>query len=769
MGEGQAGDASIADGLNANQRSAVEHRGESLLILAGAGSGKTRVITRRIAKLILRDNVAPGSVLAVTFTNKAAAEMRERVGHLVGPRAAGVTLGTFHSVCARLLRQFGGGLGLTPRFAIYDEEDAMAVLRRAAERLQLGYDSTALKAAFGAIQAAKHKGLTAYRFSEESRGRLGEETASLYDAYQRELLASNACDFADLILQTVTLLGASPEVREAVHRRWQHLLVDEFQDTDGVQFALLEALSGPGSETVVVGDDDQSIYGWRGATVANVRRFTEVFAPVRVVNLAENYRSTSDILRVATRVVERLPERMEKESVAVRSAGAPVRVCVSPDDRDEAERICRQLEAWRATRGWSWRDCAVLCRTNGQMRVIEEALRRRGVDYSLVGGTSFFERAEVKDAMAWLRLAVNDRDSVAFSRVASFPAKGLGAATIRAVEQWRSAHPGLPLAAALERIVAEKAVPKRALEGLASLARILDEVAQMAQHAGAAATLEQALAASQFEEAVAEKEDGEDRCRNLDDLRAMLREHDRSPDNDGIGGFLERTVLRQAADGVNADDRVVLTTVHAAKGLEFSGVIVAGLEEGLFPMRRRETGEPGGDDEERRLFYVAVTRAQDELVLTAAMRRRLHGQTRETNASPFLVEIADDLSWVDGSTTRSLPWRSREQLAAPAGERRAAFDFDQRSGSDWDEPDYRKGRVVPEEGLVFDEHYAAPAKAPREEPRGTMQRVRHALFGEGTVEQSEVSAGKTRHTVLFDSGERRTVLATYLQPIRQQR
>ncbi len=751
-------------GLNDNQRAAVEHRGESLLILAGAGSGKTRVITTRIAKLILEDGVASGSILAVTFTNKAAAEMRERVHQLTGARGAGVTIGTFHAVCARLLRQYGGRLGLTPRFAIYDEEDAMSMLRRAAEKLQLGYDSAALKAAFGAIQTAKHRGATARAFSDESRGRLGEETASLYEAYQRELIGSNACDFADLILQTVTLLREAPELRAEVNRRWQHLLVDEFQDTDGVQFALLEMLVGPGCEVVVVGDDDQSIYGWRGATVANVRHYTEVFAPVRIVNLAENYRSTRDILRVATSVVERLPERMEKQSIAVRAGGTPVRCFVAVDDRDEAERICRVLEGWHATRGWRWRDCAVLCRTNGQMRVVEEALRRRGVDYALVGGTSFFERAEIKDAMAWLRLSVNDRDTVALARVATFPSKGIGATTVRAIEQWRLAHANVPLAEALSRIVSEKAVTKRALEGVASLGRILEEVVQMAQSAGAAATLEQALAASQFEEALAEKEDGEERCRNLDDLRAMLREHDGLPESGGIAGFLERTVLRQASDGMSSDDKVVLTTVHAAKGLEFLGVVVAGLEEGLFPMRRRDAAEAGADDEERRLFYVAVTRAQDELVLMAAMRRRLHGQTRETNASPFLIEVSEQLSWLEGSASRSLPWRGRDPIGPPL-DRRSSFDFDQRSGDDWAEPSFGVGRKVPEEGIIFDDDYVERAPAIKVTAVAA-QRVRHALFGDGTVVQSEQSAGKTRQTVEFDSGERRTVLANYLQPIR---
>lgn len=766
---GEAGSLKVQrGGLNDNQRAAVEHRGEALLILAGAGSGKTRVITTRIAKLVLEDGVAASSILAVTFTNKAAAEMRERVHQLAGSRAAGVTIGTFHAVCARLLRQYGGRIGLTPRFAIYDEEDAMSILRRAAEKLQLGYDAGALKAAFAAIQTAKHRGASALRFADESRGRLGEETASLYEAYQRELMASNACDFADLILQTVTLLREDDALRAEVQQRWQHLLVDEFQDTDGVQFALLEMLVGSGCEVVVVGDDDQSIYGWRGATVANVRKYTEVFAPVRIVNLAENYRSTSDILRVATMVVERLPERMEKQSVAVRSRGTPVRCFVGADDRDEAERICKVLEGWRATRGWRWRDCAVLCRTNGQMRVVEEALRRRGVDYSLVGGMSFFERAEIKDAMAWLRLAVNDRDSVALARVAAFPSKGIGATTVRAIEQWRTANPKVALPEALNRIVADKAVTKRALEGVASLARILEEVAQMAQSAGAAATLEQALAASQFEEALAEKEDGDERCRNLDDLRAMLREHDGQPESGGIAGFLERTVLRQASDGLSSDDKVVLTTVHAAKGLEFSGVVVAGLEEGLFPMRRRESGEPGADDEERRLFYVAVTRAQDELVLMAAMRRRLHGQTRETNASPFVIEVAEQLSWLEGSAARSLPWRGRDPIGPPM-DRRSSFDFDQRSGDDWAEPVYGTGRRVPEEGIVFDDDYAPPKPATPTITKAEPQRVRHALFGEGTVVLSETSAGKTRQTVEFDSGERRTVLANYLQPIRGSR
>jgi DNA helicase-2/ATP-dependent DNA helicase PcrA len=766
--------------LNEAQRQAVLHRGSPLLILAGAGSGKTRVITWRIARLISDDGEPPGSILAVTFTNKAAREMRERVEALLGPRAREVTIGTFHAVCAALLRRNAGLAGLTSRFSIYDEGDAAQVLKRASESLRLGWDSAALRTAGAAIGAAKHKGLDAEAYTGAARGRAEEEIAALYVAYEAEMRRVNACDFADLVMRAVQVVARNEEVRNRLHASWRHVLVDEFQDTDGVQFDLVRQLRGPRTEVVVVGDDDQSIYGWRGATVANVRRFTTEFAPVRVIALEENYRSGQEILAVASRVVERLPDRMEKTLRAARTHRCEVRLTVSHDDRQEADVVCRQLERWRATRGWRWSDMAVLCRTNVQMRPFEEVLRSRGIGYAVVGGTSFFERAEVKDAMAWLRIAVNERDTVALGRVCGFPARGIGETSLRRFEAFRRERPALSLAEALRQAADQGVVSRRSSEEVRSLARTMEELVQLGRDGGASVVLDFALASCGFEAALREKEDGEDRLGQVAELRAMAAEFDRVNPGLGAAGFVERTVLREATDALEgSDDRVALMTVHAAKGLEFEGVVVGGLEEGLFPLRRREGTErsdDGDEGEERRLFYVATTRAREDLLLSASMTRRLYGQTREAVASPYLLEVRDLVRQGPDSAVHDIPWRRHYEAAR----RQVADLFDQRPGwaDDTGSPAAlpgkapRGGAQVPDEGLVFGAEFgsepdeapvqAAPRPATAPDSGWLRVRVRHNTFGDGEVVAVEETGPKPRLSVMFDSGARRSVVSSYL-------
>ncbi|MCB9507328.1 MAG: UvrD-helicase domain-containing protein [Myxococcales bacterium] len=738
-------------GLNAPQREAVEHRGGPLLVLAGAGSGKTRVITHRIASL-LDEGVAPASVLAVTFTNKAALEVRERVAGLVGgAAAAGVAVSTFHSACARILRRHARRIGLTPSFSIYDDDDQASVLRDVLETLDLPRDAEAMRSRSAAIERAKNAALTVAEVHEEARGPEGELSAAVFEAYQAALLRSNACDFGDLVSHVVHLLRADGDVRDAVRAGSEHLLIDEFQDTNRAQFELVRALAG--DDVVAVGDDDQAIYGWRGATVENVRRFVDELPGCRVIALEQNYRSSPVILDAAHAVVAQLPARMPKRLTTDRVDSTPIEAFVGRDDREEADFVARRIQRLRSERGLTFGDVAVFFRTNAQSRSFEEAFRRAGIPHAMVGGVAWFDRRELKDVLAYTRVASNRSDEAAFRRIANVPTRGIGKATLRRVIDTREAAGGTFAEAA--RWVARDATA-RSRPGLTRLAEVLDELDVLAGRANASELVEHVLTVTDYERYLRDSDPvtADERLQNVEELRASVREFVAAGGDVSISSYLEQVALagRTAEEPSDDASRVQMMTVHAAKGLEFPAVFVTGLEEAQFPLARQ--GSVADPDEERRLCYVAYTRARDVLVVSAAMRRRLYAQTRDCAPSCFLLELPAALVSISPeSASRSLDWRAA-RAAAQRAPRERPFAFDEYDQRPWSER-------VPAQGLVFGD---GPVARPTTSASPLVGRTaRHRLFGDGRVTGVEVHGDKTRLSIVFPEVGEKTVLRPYVE------
>ncbi|TVR02360.1 MAG: hypothetical protein EA398_07850 [Deltaproteobacteria bacterium] len=741
--------------LNPMQAAAVAHRDGPLLVLAGAGSGKTRVITHRIAAL-LKSGVPAHSLLALTFTNKAAREMRSRAQRLAGSSLDGATLSTFHSVCARWLRAEGSRLGLTRAMTIVDDEDQLQILRRLTRTMALPHDSGTLRHYRQRIDEWRHDGASPAQAVERAIGREAEEEARLYQRYEDTLRASNSVDFGGLIAWTLHLLEHEDDLREQFRERYRYVMVDEFQDTDVAQYRLLRALVPDDGNITVVGDDDQSIYGWRGASVENVGRFTEDYRDVCIVKLEQNYRSSPQILETAHAVVESLPDRMPKRLFTTRSDGPRVRLFIGRNDREEAEWVAGEIHRLRREHGLSFDDMAVFYRTNAQSRVLEERLRAAGTDHRIIGGVSFYERREVRDVLAYLQLAVNPLDDNAFFRVVNTPSRGVGRTTIELLDQARRGE-GLSLLAALGPF--EAAPPsrlnRRTREGLRQFRDTMAAL-QMAAHEGRVdEALDVLLVETGYLETLAASRDpdAEDRIRNVEELRhAAVEFAMHAPSGaTGVVDFLESITLRGAADTVLEDGgEVQLMTVHMAKGLEFPVVFVTGLEDGRFPLRSRL--RPTDEDEERRLFYVAVTRAREHLILTAAAERRLHGQTRPAPLSPFVSLLPDD-------QVEAVPGSARPGSAPGThthGRRSAAWDeFDQRPAPERIADPVRQ---VPVEGIVFDDrHY--PEERVADAQRLVGRSARHRLFGTGTVTGADPSGSRIRLTIDFPGvGEKRVIL-----------
>ena len=629
------GDAAYLATLNTEQRRAVEHFGAPLLILAGAGSGKTRVITTKIAHLVDRGLAAPRSILAVTFTNRAAAEMRERVLAL-SPRAGAAMVRTFHSFGAWLLRVNAAAAGLEPGFLIYDEDDSLGLLRA---EMGEGEDRGSLRRLFEGISRAKDLGLS----PADDPAELSAAGCDLdaYAAYERRLRATGNADFGDLILLPLRLLRRERDLKRRAHERFQVVLVDEYQDSNVAQFHLLRELAGPDGYLCVVGDDDQSIYRFRGAEVGNILSFPDAFPGTEIVRLERNYRSTQAILDVAAAVVGRNTGRLGKTLWTELKGGDPVTLARLGDQGDEAAwcaRLVRQGDAM---------ETAILYRTNAQSRSFEELFFRLGIPYRVVGTVRFYAREEVKDAISWLALLANGRDEIAFRRVANRPARGLGKASLeRIVEDWRTA--GGTLWDACRR--AGPGLGTRARAGAADLVAARDELAGLLDASPLGALLEAILARTGLGALYAERDhaDGTSKAGNLDELVNATAGYPSGVE--GLTRFLEHCALNAAPEeadaGAAGPDRVTLITLHNTKGLEFDRVVITGLEEGIFP---HESGrhDPDEVEEERRLFYVGVTRARRRLHLTWCARRQLFGKWQEREPSRFLAEIPRDLLAVE--------------------------------------------------------------------------------------------------------------------------
>ena len=707
-------------GLNDQQRTAVRHVHGPLLVFAGAGSGKTRVITYRVAHLI-QSGVAPWHILAVTFTNKAADELRERLVHLIGRDAGGVHVGTFHSQCLRILRRDIQRLGWEPDFSIYDADDQLRMVKQAMADLAIPLTSISPAAVRNEISRAKDELASPHVYSERAEGYFRELTAKVYHRYQALLRNAQAVDFGDMIWLAVRLLREDGEARAFYQGRFRFILVDEYQDTNHAQYALLRELAGPGANLCVVGDDDQSIYSWRGADLRNILDFEHHFPNASVVKLERNYRSTQRILRASNAVIAKLERRSAKTLWTEREAGGPVQIIEAFDEEDEARQVLGEVREIAAVRGLARREMAIMYRTNAQSRPFEELFVRLGVPYQLVGAIEFYNRKEVRDVLAYLRAVANPRDLVSFERIVTVPKRGIGATTLAALRQWGAAvglAPGeiarmLAAPGGAPARLADLPLQPRATKALAQLGHVLVTLDALAAELPVAQLITRLVQETGYHEVLDnDPERPDERWENVVALGAAAEKYDEFGPRESLARFLHEAALVSDPDNFAAGtDAVTLLTFHAAKGLEFGAVFMVGMEEELFP-HIRSYEDPVQMDEERRLAYVGITRAKDVLYCAYARHRSGWGSPVRF-PSRFLQDIPPEL----------LAYKRR--LDALPG--------------------------IPAAGLVVGPD-AAPARQPPPSERSIRdgQRVRHAVFGEGLVVSGSITKFDEEITVMFE-------------------
>jgi DNA helicase-2/ATP-dependent DNA helicase PcrA len=743
----------LLEDLNPSQRAAVTHRGAPLLVVAGAGSGKTRVLTRRIAYLLAERAAAPGEVLAITFTNKAAAEMKERVTELVGSRARTMWVSTFHAMCVRMLRREASArseaVGASSNFSVYDADDTRRLITLVARDMDLDQKRYPVRTLAARISNLKNELTGADDAAAAASDELSHRTAEVYAEYQQRLAAANALDFDDLIMRTVELLQGFPEAAEYYRRRFRHVLVDEYQDTNHAQYILVRELVGtpaggvPPAELCVVGDADQSIYAFRGATVRNIEEFERDYPQARTIMLEQNYRSTQTILSAANAVISRNPDRRDKRLWSDRGDGELVVGYVADDEHDEAAFVAGEIDRLADEAGGGpeggmrYSDVAVFYRTNNSSRVFEEVFIRLGLPYRVLGGVRFYERREVRDVLAYLRVLVNPEDTVSLRRILNVPKRGIGeraeAAVVAHADRMRVSFSRALRDAAEERV---RGLAARAVKHIRAFVELLDGLREL---------VETGTAATEIAEAVCERTgyrgeletsgDPQDvgRLENLDELIAVAREFAQddapeetdagAPEPGSLAAFLERVSLVADTDAMpeSEDGMITLMTLHAAKGLEFPVVFLTGWEDGMFP-HSRTLSEPGELAEERRLAYVGITRARRRLYLSRAITRSAWGAPVSNPASRFLDEVPDDL----------VDWRRSEpESSSPAAvtRRGARYGSGQSRSPGW--------QGVPALSLEVGD------------------RVNHDKYGLGTVTATDGSGPRT--TVTIDFGASGTV------------
>jgi DNA helicase-2/ATP-dependent DNA helicase PcrA len=750
------------DSLNPEQREAVLHTQGPLLILAGAGSGKTRVIASRIAYLVGDGHARPDEVLAVTFTNKAAEEMRTRVETLLGSDCSRMWVSTFHSLCARLLRREAPAIGLSRDFVIYDSSDQLTVVKQALKALQVDDSFIQPRAALSRISQAKNR----MEGPDEVAGAAGwnrrdEQIAKVYTYYLNALRESNGLDFDDLLLKTVDLVEQSERVRTKYSTQFRFVMVDEYQDTNRPQYLLIRRLTEIHRNLCVVGDPDQSIYKWRGADLRNIVDFEHDFPEAAIVKLERNYRSTQIILDAASAVIRQNRNRKDKHLWTDRSGGDRIVYFRGNDELEEADFITRTARAALAgdsdaTVGMP--TVAVLYRTNAQSRTIEDALMREGLAYKIIGGVRFYERKEVKDALAYMRLVINPHDDVSLRRVINVPARGIGKGVMEAVENASAAdRADLPLLGAglqpalsanslwarLVRGLEDRVFPARAAASLAVFRDLIVTLTEVARLEPVSIAIGKMLDRSGYLQDLREErsEDAEARVENLAELVSAAREYEGRELEPSLGGFVDRLSLLSDADEEQGsrDARVWLMTLHSAKGLEFPTVVLAGLEEGLFPHSRSRDDEEELE-EERRLCYVGMTRARANLVLTGAARRRIFGEYQSSEPSRFIDEVPAEL------LDRMLP--SYSSAARQGNFPHYAFRTNPYGG----------GRRVKEEQPTYAYEDEDQSLGPSLRPG---MRVKHAQFGTGTVISVEPLNDDTKLVVRFAAVGQKTLRAKY--------
>ena len=731
-------------GLNPAQFEAVTHGDGPLLVVAGAGSGKTRVLTHRIAHLIEQHQVSPHQILAITFTNKAAQEMRDRIGRLIGPVAEKMWISTFHSACVRMLRRDAQLLGYPSAFTIYDHADAVRLTSYVLRDLNIDSKRFPPRAVHAAISAAKNDGHSVESYSEQASVIYDRKIAEVFAEYQLRLLRAGAMDFDDLLGMAVQLLQTQPEVLASYQQRFRHVLVDEYQDTNSVQNELVLLLGQQHRNVCVVGDTDQSVYGFRGADMRNLLEFETAFPDSTVVVLEQNYRSTQTILDAANAVIAHNSARKPKDLWTQMGAGDKITKFQGEDEVDEAQWICRELTRLHADGDQRWSDMAVFYRTNAQSRVLEEQFLRGGIPYKVVGGTRFYDRREVKDAMAYLRAVVNTTDEVNLKRVLNVPKRGIGDQTVGRLDAYARSH-GLSFIDAL-RNWDVAGVSARSARGIESFLTLLDELAtELAS--GPAALLESILSRSGY---LAELEadrsvENDSRIENLAELVGMAREYQ------SVYEFLEQVSLVADTDQLPdpedpSETGVVMMTLHAAKGLEFPVVFMVGVEEGVFPHMRALT-DPAELEEERRLCYVGITRARQQLFLSHAWCRTLYGSTQYNPPSRFMTEIPSALIEESSSSRkrqdqsrsgRTSSWESTSWSATSDGF--GSSGFGSSTGVSKPKP-------------------PSPTQA-HELNFKVGDDVRHNVWGEGVILMVEGAGDKAEAVVHFGSvGEKRLLLS----------
>ncbi len=766
---------SIYDKLNEPQREAVYHTDGPLLILAGAGSGKTRVLTHRIAYLIGERGVDAWNILAITFTNKAAEEMRQRVDNLVGFGAESVWVSTFHSACVRILRRFIDRLGYENHFTIYDTDDQKTLIKEVCRKVDVDTKVFKERSLLSAISSAKNEMILPDEFELNAGGDFAKmKIAKVYREYEAQMRANNALDFDDLLVKTVQLLQTQPDVLESYQERFRYIMVDEYQDTNTVQFQLVSLLAGKYKNLCVVGDDDQSIYKFRGANIRNILDFEHEFPDAKVIKLEQNYRSTGNILNAANSVIANNRGRKEKSLWTENGEGELIRLRQFDTAFDEADFIGEDIKS-AVRQGGSYNDSAVLYRTNAQSRLLEEKFIAMNIPYKIVGGVNFYARREIKDLLAYLKTIDNGRDDVAVRRIINVPKRGIGLTTINRIQE-SATERGIGF---YEALLAPELIAGvgRSATKLDSFAALIEYFKTLAEEMNITDLLQEVIEKTGYIESLEneDKEEAKTRKENIDELISKAATYEEScQDKDEkatLSGFLEEVALVADIDSLDEDQEyVVLMTLHSAKGLEFPRVYLAGMEDGLFPgYMSINAGDREELEEERRLCYVGITRAEQELTLTSARRRMVHGETQYNPMSRFVKEIPRELLDTGNKKfTQETEMPAQQNTYARA---REAFRAQAFAGALCGmTPAKNQGAGKPLTGsqalasLQKGSQLAAGGNGPLGYEVG--DRVRHVKFGEGTV--TDIKEGGRDHevTIEFDSVGTRKMFAKFAKLVK---
>ena len=764
---------SIYDKLNEPQREAVYHTDGPLLILAGAGSGKTRVLTHRIAYLIEERNVNPWNILAITFTNKAAGEMRERVDSLVGFGSESIWVSTFHSMCVRILRRFIDRLGYDNRFTIYDTDDQKTLMKEVCKKVAIDTKVFKERSLMSAISSAKNELILPDEFELNAGGDFAKlKIAKVYREYEAQLKANNALDFDDLLVKTVQLLQTQPDVLENYQERFRYIMVDEYQDTNTVQFQLVRLLAGKNRNLCVVGDDDQSIYKFRGANIRNILDFEHEFSDACVIKLEQNYRSTGNILNAANRVIANNKGRKEKTLWTANGEGELVHLRQFDTGYDEADFIAEDIKK-EVRAGASYNDHAVLYRTNAQSRLLEEKFVAMNVPYKIVGGVNFYARREIKDLLAYLKTIDNGMDDIAVRRIINVPKRGIGLTTINRIQE-SAAERGLGF---YETLMSPELIPGigRSAAKLDSFAALIEYFKGLTGQMSITDLLREVIEKTGYMESLdsEDKEDAQARKENIDELINKAAAYEEAAEDRDepatLSAFLEEVALVADIDSLDEEqDYVVLMTLHSAKGLEFPHVYLAGMEDGLFPSYMTITSDDRDDlEEERRLCYVGITRAEQELTLTCARRRMVRGETQYNKISRFIKEIPAEL--LDTGSRRiepetEVPVQQNTYAHAREAFRARAFGAAYSNGagksSGVSSGKSSQGLASLQKGSQL----AAGSGGSPDYAEG--DRVRHVKFGEGTVLEIRSGGRDYEVTVDFDSAGVRKMFAKFAKLVK---